>query len=353
MTRVLHQVINGASAGDAITDQALILQRWLRDLGYVSELYAESIEASMANRAAPVARLRVTRGQRVIWHHSTGSDALAAVVGSGARLWLMHHNVTPPAFYRDSDPAMAATLQRGIDQLDQLRANTIYASADSAFNAAGLRARGFDDPQVLPIVFDATTHAIAPDPATAQRLTTRQPLLLFAGRITPNKRQDDLIRLLHHVRRILPTAALALVGRAWTPTYARWLGTLARGLGLADAVLLPGLTSQANYVAHFRAARAYISMSEHEGFGKPLIESMHHGVPVMAYASEGVAETVGDAAWLFTRKDFETLAEAVALLLDDHALRERLIARGHARAAGFSPVAVRAEFVRQLKAAAA
>jgi hypothetical protein len=40
-------------------------------------------------------------------------------------------------------------------------------------------------------------------------------------------------------------------------------------------------------------------------------------------------------------------------LLDDHALRERLIARGHARAAGFSPVAVRAEFVRQLNAAAA
>jgi L-malate glycosyltransferase len=344
MTRALHQVISGAAAGDAITDQALAIQRWLRELGYASELFAESIDPSMNTQAVPVGRLRVARGERLIWHHSTGSDALQALLDAGARLWLMYHNITPPVFYRDSDPATAAKLQRGIDQLDALRPATAFASAVSAYNAADLRARGFADPAVLPIVFDAPAYATPPDPATLRDLAARQPLLLFAGRLTPNKRQEDVIKLLHHLRRIVPTASLALVGRAWTPAYARWLGALTRGLGLADAVRFTGYTTQAQYIAHFQAARVYVSMSEHEGFGKPLIESMHFGLPIAAYAADGVSETIGDAGLLFARKDFETLAEAIALLLEDDALRTRLIARGHARAAYFAPAAVRTVF---------
>jgi L-malate glycosyltransferase len=270
MTRALHQVISGAAAGDAITDQALTIQRWLRELGYASELYAESIDPSMSARAAPISQLRVTRGERLIWHHSTGSDALPTLLDAGARLWLMYHNITPPAFYRDSDPATAAKLQRGLDQLDSLRAATAFASADSAYNAEDLRARGFADSRVLPIVFDAAAYALPPDPATLSALAAQQPLLLFAGRLTPNKRQEDVVKLLYHLRRIFPTASLALVGRAWTPTYARWLGALTRGLGLGSAVRFTGYTTQAQYIAHVQAARVYVSMSEHEGFGKPL-----------------------------------------------------------------------------------
>jgi glycosyltransferase involved in cell wall biosynthesis len=68
-------------------------------------------------------------------------------------------------------------------------------------------------------------------------------------------------------------------------------------------------------------------MSEHEGFGKPLVESMMFDLPVVAFAAGAVPETLGGAGVLFHRKDCEALAELIDLLLGDEALRRRIVAR--------------------------
>ena len=44
---ILHQVTVGATIGDAITDQAFALRRWLRDMGFVSEVYAQQIHPAL------------------------------------------------------------------------------------------------------------------------------------------------------------------------------------------------------------------------------------------------------------------------------------------------------------------
>ena len=74
-------------------------------------------------------------------------------------------------------------------------------------------------------------------------------------------------------------------------------------------------------------ADLYVSMSEHEGFGKPLVESMYLGVPILAYASSGVAETLGEAGILFKTKDYEVLAEMTDLMIQSAALRQKLVTR--------------------------
>jgi hypothetical protein len=51
----LHQFIVGASPGDAITDQALLMRRWLRELGLTSNLYAYHIHEELEDEIRPLA----------------------------------------------------------------------------------------------------------------------------------------------------------------------------------------------------------------------------------------------------------------------------------------------------------
>jgi glycosyltransferase involved in cell wall biosynthesis len=103
-------------------------------------------------------------------------------------------------------------------------------------------------------------------------------------------------------------------------------------------------------LTYYRCADVYVSMSEHEGFGKPLIESMYCGLPVVAYASTAVPDTLGDAGILFHEKNYEALAELIDLLTRDAALRGRVIARQQERVQAFLEPQVRRRLAGYLRA---
>jgi glycosyltransferase involved in cell wall biosynthesis len=83
------------------------------------------------------------------------------------------------------------------------------------------------------------------------------------------------------------------------------------------------------------AADVYVSTSDHEGFGVTLLEAMHHGLPVVAYGSSAVPETMGAGGLCLPRKDAATVAAAVHRVVTDAALRAQLVAAGHARVRDF------------------
>ncbi len=333
----LHQILVGATVGDAITDHALTIQRWLRHTGIPSEIYAAHIHPAIADRIRPLASYRPGRPQRaVIFHHSVGDPAVARVAALPVELILVYHNITPSAFFVGVDPAWAERARQGREQLALLRPRARLAVAVSDYNATELLEAGFASVRVVPLPLDPGRFALAPDPALSARFAAGAgPWLLFVGRLAPNKRQEDLVRLLAYLRRLRPDARLALVGDPWEVGYDRFLQRAAGDLGLADALLLTGKVRQAELIACYHGADLFVSMSEHEGFGMPLIESMHLGLPVLAYAAGAVPATVGGAGVVFRHKHYPALAELIDLLLADDAWRARLIVRGHERARVF------------------
>ncbi|CUS04943.2 Group 1 glycosyl transferase (fragment) [Candidatus Promineifilum breve] len=342
--RVLHQFLTGATSGDAITDQALLMQRWLREAGFTSEIYAWHLHPSMEGAVRPLPTYHHTRGEAwAIYHHSIGSDVPDFLLRQAMRLILVYHNITPADYFTGSDPLRAHLARQGIEQLAVLRPITGLALAVSAYNEADLIAAGYEQTAVLPICLQAERYESAePLPPVPG------PRLLFIGRLAPNKRQEDLVKLLACLRRIRPTAHLTLLGDRWEIGYDRWVEGLAAEMSVGDGLTLTGKVSQAAMVAHLRAADLFVSMSEHEGFGVPLIESMVLGLPVLAYGAAAVPETMGGAGLLFHDKDYEALAELIDLLLDDPALRQRIIAGQRARARAFLEPAVRGQFIERL-----
>jgi glycosyltransferase involved in cell wall biosynthesis len=72
-------------------------------------------------------------------------------------------------------------------------------------------------------------------------------------------------------------------------------------------------------------------LSEHEGFGVPLIEAMTHGLPVVAYDAGAVGEILGDTGVLLEKKHPRHVAAAIHRLLADPTEVARLTTRGRER----------------------
>lgn len=312
--------------GDATTDQALLIRRWLRELGFQSEIYAQYCHPFLENTVRPLARYRRHKRERlVIYHHAIGSTTADWLLESARPLILIYHNVTPPEYFAATDPALAQLLTKGRRQLAALRPYAVLALAASGYNESDLLSLGYPETAILPIVLDESQYQMPLSAAITERYRKRRPLLLFVGRLAPNKRQDDLIQLLCNYRRLQPEAHLVLVGSNLHRVYARWLRHLSESFGLGGAVTITGHVSQQELVSYYKTADLFVSMSEHEGFGKPLIESMYLGVPVLAYASSAVPATLGQAGVLFHHKQFEALAEIAELLISNAGLRNQII----------------------------
>ncbi len=329
----LHQFTEAAAPGDAITDHALQLRQWLRQMGYTSNIYSLHISDHLAHEIKPISTYRRSPAEKhIIYHHGIGSEVVNILCAQSLPVILIYHNITPPEFFATLDPALAQQLIWGREQLPLLVPRTHLALGVSPYNIAELQAVGFTRTGVLPIAINAAAYQHTdPTPLLTEKLTTQKPLLLFVGRLVPNKRQEDLIKLLYYIHRINPQVKLALVGSPWTHTYADWLKDLTLELDLQDSVLFTNFVTFSDMVTYYKVADLYLSMSEHEGFGKPLIESMLLDLPILAYASSGIPGTLGNAGILFHDKNYEALAELVTLLLDDQPLRQKILTRQRER----------------------
>jgi glycosyltransferase involved in cell wall biosynthesis len=97
---------------------------------------------------------------------------------------------------------------------------------------------------------------------------------------------------------------------------------------------------------YYRTARVYISLSEHEGFCVPLLEAMAADVPVLAYSSAAVPDTLGGAGVQFAPKDLEYAAELLGELAYNDSLRRQVIAGQQTRLADFGDDRIRRELER-------
>lgn len=334
--------------GDAQFQLATAVRRWLLAAGYDSEVLAAHVEAAARGQAIPYSDWGALKPEDVLVYHFGLSGEATKISLAHARrggpLVLYFHSFTPPEYFRYENPIVYAALLAAGEAVRGLKDATLLAIADSGFGAQQLRAVGYPKVEVVsPVVLDQQWDA-APDPHVLQRFADGSVNILYVGRIAPNKRQEDLIKTFYYYRRINPGSRLLLVGDPGTTmTYQRWLEDLACLLGLKEMHFC-GHVSQAALKAYYQVADVFVSMSEHEGFGVPLVESMHMDVPVVAYASSAVPETLGGAGVLVTERDLPAVAELVALIVEDAELRESILEGQRRRVRAFEEEAIRRRF---------
>jgi L-malate glycosyltransferase len=223
----------------------------------------------------------------------------------------------------------------GRRELALFAARAELALADSEYNRGELVAAGYPRTAVLPVVLDLARYERPRSPVVSRLYGPDRRNIVFVGRVVPSKRVEDLLRAFavfqRHVER---RSRLLIVGdtRGHERYYSRLL-ELAGKLKLRD-VVFTGRVEEHELRAYYAAADAFLCLSEHEGFGVPLLEAMLFGVPVVAYAAGAVAETMDGAGVLLHERSPEVVAEVLGHLLHDEPTRaavrrgqERRIAR--------------------------
>jgi glycosyltransferase involved in cell wall biosynthesis len=325
---------------DAISNHVVALHQLARRDGHDSRVYAIESSRELDGGVLPYRRLfrSVKPEDTLVLHYSMGNEVFDQLAKLPARKVLVYHNVTPPEFFSGINPHAALHAQLGRTQLGTLAEAVELGVGVSDYNRRELEAAGFTRTAVVPLLVDWRAYDVAGDPAVLAQGAAVRTKLLFVGRISPHKRQDDLIRLLAYYRACIdPEAQLILVGSYRDqPQYHGRLRALAEELGVIQAVTFAGSVSLAALVAYYRSATAFLSLSEHEGFGVPLLEAMRFDLPVLAYDAGAVAETLGDAGLRVKTRDLPEIAELVALVDERPELRAALAAAGRNRLADFS-----------------
>jgi glycosyltransferase involved in cell wall biosynthesis len=353
--QAIHQVTAGIDYGDAISNQTLFIAEVLRAMGYRSEILAGHVGASMADLARVFAPDRLAANDGLLYHHAIGSPLVAAVTRHQGPKALVYHNITPGHFFERWDPSFVKLLDEGRNDLRRLAPLFVASAGDSGYNVDELREAGFRDPGVVPIFVDPMRWAFAPDPEWMRLLQDGRTNLLFVGRVAPNKCQHHLVEAFREYLRHDADARLILAG-IWPEghPYVRFLREEADRLGVARQVLLTFRLTEAQLLACYRTADLFWSMSEHEGFCVPIVEAMWFDVPVLAYRSSAIPETLGPAGLMFTEKRWPEVAALAHLLVEDRALRRKVIGAQRQRRKGFLPEAVLPsllDLIRRLDAA--
>jgi glycosyltransferase involved in cell wall biosynthesis len=264
---------------------------------------------------------------------------------------LQYHNVTPAHFFAGYDAAIYRLAMLGREDLKSLVGHTEIALGDSEYNRQELEQLGFSNTGVFPIAVDTARITNAPRRPALEAVLNEEGWMnfLFVGRIVPNKKIEDHIKLAEHYKRYVDEQyRFVFVGKTdATPRYYAAIRALLERYRMPQGrFIFTGPVPDEDLATYYRTASVYISLSEHEGFCVPLLEAMAADVPVLAYSTAAIPDTLGGAGVQFVPKDLEYAAELLGELAYNDSLRRQVIAGQRTRLADFGDDRIRKELER-------
>jgi L-malate glycosyltransferase len=325
----VHQVLATLGYGDAIGHEVLGIQRVLRAAGYESSIFVETADDRLEDLTIDYRNLlEASEPDNLLLHHfSIGSKASRVAFALPDRMALIYHNITPPEYFLDIHDLLVELCFKGRRELSAYVPRCEIALGDSEFNRQELEALGFTRTGVLPVVPDFSHLDTVPDPFGSRDFDDDWVNILFVGRVIPNKRLEDLIRIFHAYKTWFnPRSRLILVGaHSGFEKYLAMLNAVSAALGVSD-VHFTGHVTNAELAAYYDVADVFLCASEHEGFCVPLTEAFYMRVPVLAYAATAVPWTMDGGGVLFETKEPRHVAAILDAVVSDGDLRGRVLA---------------------------
>ncbi len=325
----IDQLVPAYHRGDAIGDEATFLRSFFRSQGFQSEIYRLTCDRDLEGESQPFSGFPKPRSSDIsILHFALPSPLTPSFRRLKSKKVIIYHNVTSPEFFAGYSEEMVRIARLGREELLSLAGSVDIALADSGFNARELVELGFREAHVFPLYVDLAKYERPANEFVRRLFRDGRTNILFVGRVAPNKKIEDLIKVTFYYKKFIsPLVRLIIVGKTSAlPAYYHALIKLADDFLLApDEICFTGHLPDDEMFAVYRSADVFLSLSEHEGFCLPLLESMIFDLPVIAYESTAVPDTLGGAGILVREKRVERIAEIVDIVTRDQGLRERII----------------------------
>lgn len=324
----VHQFSTSLTYGDAISNEMMEIRGMLREQGYTSEIFTRFFDPRMAGDRRDYREYDALSSSDnvAIFHFSIGSPVSKLFFRIPDKKIMIYHNITPYEFFLDSHRILARECYKGRLELNLFVGKADLALGDSEYNRRELERAGYPRTGVLPLPLNFTPFDEPGDPAVHAVFPEERFTLLFVGRVIPNKKFEDVLKAFAVFKRHFhPEARLILAGDyRGQERYFSGLNELVHRLNL-DQVTFTGHVNFSELLAYFEMADVYLSMSEHEGFGVPLLEAFYKRIPVVAFAAGAVEETLNGGGVLLRSKRFSEIAALLDRIRTDAGFRDRII----------------------------
>jgi glycosyltransferase involved in cell wall biosynthesis len=266
-------------------------------------------------------------------YHAT--DFVLPPVKKGTRTIVTIHDLSFVRLPEMTMPGMSRHLNKWVSHSVR-RADHVIAVSEAT--RQDLMALYQTPPDKISVIY----HGVGPEfkavRDTAQLMAVRQrynlgehPFILSIGTLQPRK---NYRRLIQAFAQIDPPIKLVIAGgKGWQCDE---IFAEVEQQKLQDRVIFPGFIAEADLPALYNAATLFIYPSLCEGFGLPALEAMACGAPVIASNQSSLPEVVGEAGLLVDPQDVDAMAKAMAHLLKNGDLRQKLSAAGLKQAAKFT-----------------
>jgi glycosyltransferase involved in cell wall biosynthesis len=332
MTKV-YQMLPSFSYGDAIGKCVIDLYNAFKELNYETGIYARHINPLYKRIAKNyIEYIKVSdRSNIIMYHFSIGSPLSDFIKKLKDKKILIYHNITPSYFFKGINSRVETECRMGREEIETLVNYFDMALGVSEFNRIELEEMGFKNTGVLPLFIDRNAYNTKFNYKIIDLYNDDWINIIHVGRIAPNKRIEDVIKIFYFYKKINPLSRLFIIGNDIDmENYSDALRNLIDELNISD-VYFPGHISFEDMVSYYKIANIYICMSEHEGFCLPLLESMHFGIPIIAYKSSGIPFTLKDSGIMVPEKRYEEIAELIDVIMNDEDLKKGIISKQYDR----------------------
>jgi glycosyltransferase involved in cell wall biosynthesis len=324
---IIEQFLPAFHYGDAIGNSALSFHRFLAEKGIKSQVIALTIDECLKDQAIFFDDYKENPNSLKILHFAIPSKLTDFFLHTRGKKAMIYHNITPSYFFTDFSDHLVRFTHDGRIHLERLSDCFDISIAVSNYNAEDLRKLNFNNVNVSPLMIKLEDYNAPFSAAYYHLLKDERKNIIFVGRITPNKKIEDLIKVLFFYKKYLsPSIRLIVAGNTNTlPKYFYAVRDLASRFYLtSEDIVFTGHIPFEELLSVYRLGDVFLSMSEHEGFCLPLIESSYFRTPVVAYDAGAVSETLDGSGIVFKEKKYDTAAGLVEQVLLDENLNKKL-----------------------------
>jgi glycosyltransferase involved in cell wall biosynthesis len=323
------------ASGDAVSNDVLNMFTVLYDQNRNVQIFAEAWNDDLTNfnikHINTLDSYIKDKNDLIIYHHSMGWEiGIEIFKRKNCIRAVKYHNVTPPEYFSEISSEFETACARGRQHIKALAdINCELYISDSRYNMGELIEKGV--PETNSLVIPPFHHIdrlnnLEAEPVILKKFLDGTFNILMVGRIAPNKGHLDLIQTFNMLQKYLPNTRLIIVGGEdpRLSVYNNKIREKINNLDLSNKVILTGRVSDSELKSYYLVSHCFVIISQHEGFCVPLVEAMSMKIPIVAYGSSAVTDTLDRAGIVWESNDPLLLATTIEFVLKDRDLQWEL-----------------------------
>lgn len=325
ITPAIIQLLPNFSNNDAIGNMVDEIQKSFSKEGLENFIVCEGGAYNNNPLCFNLRKFKFLKNDLIIYHMSTGCYSSKVYFKcKSANKIMIYHNITPEKYFNGKRKRI---VKKGRKQLLKLKNVTNASICDSVYNAKELESIGYKNIHVIPVIHKIDNLLLQ----TTKIVPHNNPVFITVGRIAKNKCIIDVIKIFKEIAFLNNDAKLYIIGKIDNKQYYEDIIKFVDNNNLKDKINFV-FNINSNELANFYAnSDGYICMSEHEGFCVPLLEAMAFNVPVFAYNSSAIKETMGNSGIIYDNKNFELIAKNILQTLNDKTKLQQVKKTGYKR----------------------